>query len=114
MRILVWKNLFFGILKLKPADYFHKNVIDYDFFSQSTSTLNENLPKNFTYQNFWDWQPTPSILVGRGEIEVLEWRGSRRNYNLKLSEKRTVFFQGLYFKSSSVLTPLNTFFSRGK
>ena len=81
---------FWGISKIKAADYFHKTNIDYDAFSQSTSTANENLPKNFTYQKLWDWQPTPSILTGAGEIKVVEWRGSYRKYNLDLKEKSVI------------------------
>ncbi len=74
-----------NLFKLKPADYFHQNNIDYDAFSQSTSTLNENRVKNFTYTNFADWQPTAKILKGNGEIKIKYWQGSKREYFLKLS-----------------------------
>lgn len=75
----------FNLAKLKPVDYFHQHNIDYDAFSQSTSTLNENRTKNFTYMNFADWQPTTKILEGEGEIKIKYWQGSRREYFLKLN-----------------------------
>ncbi|MBU1885089.1 hypothetical protein KKE34_00595 [Patescibacteria group bacterium] len=81
--------------KLKPVDYFHRNNIDYDAFSQSTTTNNENLPKNFTYQGISDWQPTPKIIqgndgtrngeIGDGEIKVKSWSGSKRQYQITIT-----------------------------
>lgn len=78
------------VLKVRPADYFHKNIIDYDAFSQTTSTANENLPKEFTYSEFADWQPTPTILNGEGSINVINWQGSQRSYQLSLQSDSTI------------------------
>ncbi len=71
-----------SFLRLKPVDYFHRTNIDYDAFSQSTTTNNENLPKEFTYKEIWDWQPTPQIIQGEGEIRIDYWTGSKRSYYL--------------------------------
>jgi len=81
-----------GIAKLRSADYFHKENIDYDVFSQTTSTANENLPKTFSYLKFADWQPTAQIIAGdmSGKVEILEWTGSNRSYQLSISKKSTI------------------------
>jgi hypothetical protein len=50
--------------KLKPVDYFHRDNVDYDAFSQSTTTNNENLPRDFSYLDIADWQPTPKMIQG--------------------------------------------------
>ncbi|MGD9129815.1 MAG: hypothetical protein PVJ09_05005 [Candidatus Woesebacteria bacterium] len=72
--------------QLKVADFFHKTKQDYDAFSQSTSTSNENRSKNFEYNEIADWRPSPSIMNGQGEIEVYEWRGSNRKYRIKIEQ----------------------------
>lgn len=76
-----WKTVFILLiitqfmvhLRVRAVDYFHKNIVDYDAFSQSTSTLHENLPRTFTYKEFSDWQPTAIILEGEGEITIDYW-----------------------------------------
>jgi len=78
------------ITRVKPADYFHKKNIDYDAFSQTTSTANENLPKDFTYKGFADWQPTATILEGDGSVIVNYWSGTKRSYQLKLNSLATI------------------------
>jgi 6-pyruvoyl-tetrahydropterin synthase-like protein len=80
----------FSYLKLKPADYFHRTNVDYDAFTQSTSTNNENLPKTFSYQEIADWQPGPAIFSGNGIIEVIKWQGSEREYQLSLEEETII------------------------
>lgn len=67
----------------KPADYFHRTIVDYDAFSQTTSTQNENRTKEFTYTNISDWQPGPKILSGEGELTTTFWNGSNRRYTVK-------------------------------
>lgn len=74
----------FLISHLRPVDFFHRNSIDYDVFSQSTSTQNENRTKEFTYINVGDWQPKPSI-IGAGTAVVEHWTGSDRKYSLDLT-----------------------------
>jgi hypothetical protein len=94
----VWKFFLIGVLllqfgqvlHLRPADYFHHDVVDYDFFAQSTSTSNENRSKTFTYNNIADWKPTPLIFQGKGEAQVQYWRGSRRRYTLQLTEESVI------------------------
>lgn len=67
---------------LHVVDRFHKTNQDYFAFTQSTSTQNENRPVNFTYQDIGDWQPTPTIWEGEGDIEVITWNGSSRQYQI--------------------------------
>jgi hypothetical protein len=86
------------VLRIKPADYFHKNNVDYDAFSQTTSTANENLPKTFSYSNFADWKPSAQIINGEGTIVINEWRGSKRNYSLNLSKESTIVEPTMNFK----------------
>jgi hypothetical protein len=72
------------VSRIKPVDYFHKNIVDYDAFSQSTTTLNENTPKQFKYHSFSaQWNPTAEALVGDAEIsEVVFWNGSKHIYKV--------------------------------
>lgn len=79
-----------NLLKLKPVDFFHQTVVDYDAFSQSTSTLNENRVQGFEYQDFADWQPTAQIMSGEGKVIVGYWRGSSRSYQLQLQTEATI------------------------
>lgn len=86
------------VLKVKPADYFHKNNVDYEAFTQTTSTANENLPKTFLYSDFADWQPSAKILSGKGTITTTEWRGSKRNYTVNVSTDSIIVEPTMYFK----------------
>lgn len=70
--------------RLKPVDTFHHDQIDYDLYAQSTSTLNENLPKTFKYLLIGDWQPAPTLLQGSGQIAVQSWTGTTHRYSLEL------------------------------
>ncbi len=79
-----------NLSRLKPADQFHYQKVDYEAFSQTTSTQNENLAKTFKYQNFADWQPTAKILNGEGEIKINYWFGSKREYQLHLTTDATI------------------------
>lgn len=82
---------------LAPVDYFHKLNRDYDAFSQTTSTLNENLPGTFTYQDFADWQPTASILAGDGSVTISYWKGSDRQYQVDVNEISVIVEPTAYF-----------------
>lgn len=68
----------------QPVDYFHRTNIDYDAFSQSTTTNNENLPITFNYQDIADWQPTATVLKGDARVGVKKWSGSSRHYHLQV------------------------------
>lgn len=76
--------------RVTPVDRFHKLNRDYDAFSQSTSTMNENVPKTFTFNDISQWQPTPLILSGDGEVVVDLWRGSSRQYRISANSLVTV------------------------
>lgn len=77
-------------LTIRPVDYFHRTNVDYEAFSQSTTTSQENLPKAWHYQQIADWQPTPMLLQGTGEVAVAVWRGSVRQYQVRISEPSIV------------------------
>ncbi|MFH2118138.1 MAG: hypothetical protein ABII10_00150, partial [Candidatus Paceibacterota bacterium] len=69
---------------------FHKTTLEYDLFPQSTSSLNENLPKAFKYLDIGDWAPEPQILSGQAEFNVAHWTGSSRHYQLIVTEETTI------------------------
>jgi len=76
--------------RVEAVSYFHKESVGYDNFPQSTTTANENLPQNFTYTEISDWSPAPTLLEGKGSINVYNWKGSYRNYELQLTEPSIV------------------------
>jgi len=65
-----------------PIGFYNKPTIEYDLFEQSTTTSNENLPKDFVFQQFADWKPTAILLDGTGTIIVTKWSGSKRSYSV--------------------------------
>lgn len=68
-----------------PIDYFHRTIIDYDAYTQSTSTQNENLPKTFTYLDIGDWEPTAKILRGQGSVKTDFWNTITHTYSVESS-----------------------------
>lgn len=102
VRLILWLCLLVQLIavwRLQPLAQLHKTAEEYDLFPQSTSTLNENLTKGFTYLLIGDWQPAPSALEGAMTTTVLAWTGSSRNYRLTVSEavlvvEPTMFFPG--------------------
>lgn len=96
-----------GATRLRPVDYRYLSIVDLDAFSQSTTTLNENLPKNFTYTEIADWQPTARILRGSGEVQIEYWKGSDRLYQLNLTEDSVIVEPTMLFAGwqTRVTTP---------
>jgi hypothetical protein len=97
--LLIWQAIVGS--KLQPVDFFHKNIVDYDAFTQTTSTNNENLPKDFTFQPSSDWQPTPLLADDNGQpqpavgqIQVERWNGSSRHYALDLNQPSSMIKLG--------------------
>jgi hypothetical protein len=86
--LLCWQLSVVG--RTLPADYFHRSVQDYNFFGQSTSTLNENRSRTFTLIELGNWQPTPQIISGDAAAVIQYWRGSRREYDLTVKTDTTV------------------------
>jgi len=92
-----------AVLRLQPVDYRHKNTIDYDLFTQSTSTANENMPKGFSYavapitEIVGDWSQSPRVFSGKADIKVERWTGSDRRYQLMVKEKSLIFEPTFYF-----------------
>ena len=112
--VLVWQTLVF--LNVRPADYFHKTILDYDSFSQSTTTNNENLPTTWRYTEIGDWQPSPKLAKGEGQITVNFWTGSKRSYDLNLTTQAivvepTMFFPGWRTVALSPATGQETVFT---
>ncbi len=73
--------------------------IEYDLFSQSTTTLHENTPKTFLYSDISDWSPEPRVVYGEAEFNVKTWTGSYRRYDVvahkpSLIAEPTMFFPG--------------------
>lgn len=92
-RLLMISLLIIQILVLvhmTPHAYLDKQDIDYERYSQSTSTSHENTPKAFTYLGFSDWAPHPFILSGQAEYQVQHWTGSQRQYTLQVTERVTI------------------------
>jgi hypothetical protein len=85
------------IWHLKPVDLLMKTNAEYDSFSQTTSTLNENLPVTFTYGLNGVWQPAPTFLSGEGTVEVQRWTGSDREYLVKVTSLATLVEPTMYF-----------------
>ena len=89
--------------RLKPVDYFHRQNVDYDAFTQSTSTANENLPKDFNYtavpitEFVADWSPKPSILEGQATYKVNFWNGSKRVYSINVDQRVLITEPTFYF-----------------
>lgn len=77
-------------ISLKAVDYFHKTPVDYDAFSQTTSTQNENRTPAFRFEAVPDWQPTATLLEGEGLVTTSVWRGSERSYTVEAKTPVTV------------------------
>ncbi len=78
------------VWRVKAVDYFHHTQQDYDYFTQSSSTNNENRTKNFTYMPTRKWEASPDIIGGTSGVGVVNWRGSEREYELVLSTPSTI------------------------
>jgi hypothetical protein len=99
-RSLLWLLVLLQLIavwRFTPIDYLHKTQEEYDLFPQSTSTLNENLPKEFTYLLIGDWQPAPKALSGEMTAVVEHWTGSSRRYLLTVSQTALIVEPTMYF-----------------
>lgn len=83
-------------LRQTPIDYFHKELIDYEAFTESTSTQKENTSRTFTYENIFETPDKPAIL-GNGNATLQKWNGTEREYTLQLSEVSTIIEPTMYF-----------------
>lgn len=111
-----WRGLILIILifqlisvwRLQPIGFVRKQNLDYDLFSETTSTFHENTAKDFTYKEIADWTPEPRILSGQAEYQVEQWTGSSRRYTIMaendvLVAEPTMYFPGWQTKVNSVL-----------
>ena len=87
----------FTLLKLQPVGYVNKERVEYELFDQSTTTNNENLPKDFTLTEFPNWSPEPSIESGTASASVRSWTGTRRGYTIHATTPVTVIEPTMYF-----------------
>ncbi len=88
---LILMTQLINVWRFRPADYFHRERVAYDLFSQSSSTMNENMTKVFDLYKIHDfWKPQPIIVQGAGKFTVEHWTGSSRRYQLNLTEPSTV------------------------
>jgi len=85
------------ISKAQPVGYINKDRIEYEAFEQSTTTSNENLAKDFTFQEFKDWQPTPILESGKGQLTLERWSGSSRSYRVIAETPVTIIEPTMYF-----------------
>jgi hypothetical protein len=79
-----------GIFRLEPVGYINKDRIEYELFEQSTTTSNENLPREFRYQDFSNWQPTPIVESGDASISDVTWTGTKRTYLIETFVPTTI------------------------
>ncbi len=91
--LLLLRNIWF----LKPADSFHKDSETYRSFAGTTLTRDENRPITFTLTTLPAWSPTAEIVEGEGTVQVTEWRGSRRRYQVMAQSDVVVVEPTVYF-----------------
>lgn len=82
---------------VQPADFFHRTNVDYDAFTQSTSTNNENLPVTAKFDQMPNWEKELVILDGQADFSVEEWFGSHRRYQAYIFKKATIVEPTLAF-----------------
>ena len=76
--------ILFEVLNMSPADTFHKSNADYEFFTQSSSTQNENMARGFTYANIGDWKPSADVLDSSNSAQIIttKWSGREHIYTV--------------------------------
>lgn len=83
--------------QVKPIDYHHKNIIDYDADAGTTSVNQENMPKTFSFPFFEEKEEPVFLLSGQGEVKLNKFYGSSREYALNLKEKSTIIESTAFF-----------------
>ena len=78
------------MLQVQPRAYLVKSDLEYELYSQSTSTSHENTPKSFTYLGFSDWAPHPFVVSGEAEYQVQHWTGSDKKYTLQVTQEAVI------------------------
>lgn len=96
----------FLTLRLQPAHHIHMESIEYDLFTESTSTQNENRAKTFTLNEYQDWLPQP-IIYGSGSAQINFWNGSLHQYIVNLSEESTIVEPTMYFLGWKTFATIN-------
>lgn len=99
-QIIFWMILllqFWQLWQVKPIDYNHKNIIDYDADTSTTSVNQENMPKTFSFPFFGNKEAPVLMLTGQGTIEPHAIYGSKKYYSLNLSETSTIVESTAFF-----------------
>ena len=88
-----------SILRLQPVDTFTKTNIDYEHFTQTTSTQNENMATGFTFSDIGSWKPEASVLEenSTATIETVRWKGTHRIYTVEANTALTIVEPTMYF-----------------
>ncbi|MCA9369308.1 MAG: hypothetical protein H6773_01370 [Pseudomonadales bacterium] len=83
---------FSEVSKIAPVDTFSKSNEDYEFFTLSSSTQNENMAKGFTYNAIGDWKPTAVVLESgkNATIETASWSGREHIYTVVTTDAITL------------------------
>lgn len=97
--VIGWLLYFSLVAKISPADTFSKENIDYEHFTQTTSTQNENMAKDFTYPDIGGWQPTASTLQEKTNtiIKTEFWNGRQHLYRVHTTEDVIIVEPAMYF-----------------
>jgi hypothetical protein len=92
--IIIQYVIFF---QAQPVDYFDKSRLDYELSPETTTVINENLPKTFRYEYFQPQESSLEIVDGEGTFQLLKWRGSIKQYELNLTSDSIIIEPTAYF-----------------
>ncbi|NCS97955.1 MAG: hypothetical protein GW762_05180 [Candidatus Pacebacteria bacterium] len=96
---VVWLFSIVPLVKLAPADTFTKKNVDYENFTLTTSTQNENMAKDFTYSAIGSWAPSAITLTKNTDTTLLTqlWTGREHVYTVATTEDITIVEPVMYF-----------------
>lgn len=86
--IIIWQLIILS--KLQPISYSTASNEVYDTSIETTSTISENMSKTFTYDYFQNNELNLDIIEGQGKVLINNWQGSRRKYDLFLTQKSLI------------------------
>lgn len=96
------------VWQARPADYFSKENIDYDAFSDTTSTQHENRTPEFHDSVISEWQQEPIVLSGNAQFSVERWTGSRKRYQATVTETSVIIEPTMRFLGwQTLITPIS-------
>lgn len=97
--VVVWMYWLFQIGQIQPVDTFRKLNVDYDHFTLTTSTQNENMAKDFSYSAIGSWEPQAAALEPQANATFLTqvWNGREHIYTVATTQTITVVEPTMYF-----------------